>query len=719
MAGVWTTYLASASFLTQDTVPTYTYFYSSSASDSVNSPPEYGSTSIANGTYSIIGLSANDSFVAYTADIVGTDYTEGSSDIIYNDNTASFQSYRYESSANDITSGEGLSSYTATISYYTSTRTASANSNETETIISFSQQGGQTQDTDEGTFSANFNLAYAVIETTTLRTATSTYNLTVSKTETEYRILTNSENETLSASSTYLDIELNSTGSLSGTREYFYTAIVPSSAKLYYSHKAASYTINALKIGYGSFDGLGGDLYTADLVAGFTATAIPTESIANNIVFSTNFLLVEGNTTSFLAVDSSVGLVEGSEATASGAQTFTLNSFTSSTETTTITISSFTTQKIGLPFWTTTSESTYSKWGSESYTASHSTEKSFYGYPLSVGGGSDEVNYKFAVTFLSTSIGTSTFHTAFYYPTYAEEFSWTKEIRTVFTQTLAGNGLLYSQNEILSDPSFNDETTWNKGGEFYALAINTFMSLATPITDGVPTNYYLQTAVFGNFAPQISGETAYWEINSEARAGLTTFSALLNRCNQQPPYVAPTYFDFGNTSSSFSNDPLSSSILSVTINQSVSRSSTSTTVFQTLSWSSGLSTTTRTFNIEFFESTGTRLYTSDGINDSDSDVPQQYSAGDPNPIAYISPADILNTNGQGYGASYGANGFFFRDSSTVNFLSGTFSDPVSAEYFGASSIQKDPAFAMASIISLAGAGQKFVSTNKDLVMFYP
>lgn len=714
MAGAWTTYLASASFLTQDTVPTYTYFYSSSGSDSVNSPPEYGYTSLANGTYSLIGASTNELFNGFTVDLPITDYSEGSSDIIYNDNTASFQSYRYSSSADDITSGDGLSSSTATISYFTATRTVSSNSNETETIVSSSQQGGQTQGTDEDTFSTNFNLAYAVIATTTLVPSTSTYNLTVNKTETEYRILTNSENQTLSASSTYLDIELNSTGSLSGTREYFYTAIVPSSAKLYYSHKAASYTINFLKTGYGSFDG---NLYTADLVAGFTATAVPTESIANNIVFSTNFLLVEGNTTSFLAVDSSVAFVQGSEATASGAQTFTLNSFTASIETTTITISSFTTQKIGLPFWTTTSESTYSKWGSESYTASHSTEKSFADGPFSVGGGSDEENYKFVFTFLSTSIGTSTFHTAFYYPTYAEEFSWTKEVRTIFTQTLAGNGVLYSQNEIISDSFFNAATTDNKGGDFYAIAINTFMTLAKVITDGVPTNYYLQTAIFGNFSPQISGETAYWEINSEAKAGLTTFSALLNRCNEQPPYVAPTYFDFGNTSSSFLTDPLSSSILSVTINQSVSKSSTSTTVYQTLNWSSGLSTTTRTFNISFYQSSGTRLYTSDGINDSDSDDPQQYSAGDPTPIAYISPANILNTNGQGYGASYGADGFFFRDSSTVNFLSETFSEPISADVFNATQIEKDPAFAMASILSMAGVGEKFISTNKDLIMF--
>ncbi|NDC18769.1 MAG: hypothetical protein EBZ87_00665 [Microbacteriaceae bacterium] len=89
------------------------------------------------------------------------------------------------------------------------------------------------------------------------------------------------------------------------------------------------------------------------------------------------------------------------------------------------------------------------------------------------------------------------------------------------------------------------------------------------------------------------------------------------------------------------------------------------------------------------------------------------------PVVSIFAPDILNTYGQMGQANYFANGAYFKEnSSSVSFITTTYSKPVSAEGMIASSPYADNLFSLFTIYTKAQSGDPAVLLDLPIQAFY-
>jgi len=222
-----------------------------------------------------------------------------------------------------------------------------------------------------------------------------------------------------------------------------------------------------------------------------------------------------------------------------------------------------------------------------------------------------------------------------------------------------------------------------------------------------------QKFLHGNFIKNMADETAYWSINLNTFGGIFDFSC--QKIQGSDPYYTPVpkLFRFPNCYVTAPLDPISTTVLNVSINQSVSTNSLGTSISQTVYYES--TSTTRTFDVHYEESVGTVASAVDTINNFD--PVSNYGTSTLSPIAQIYFNAIFNTLGQLGQASYVADGAPFKqNSSEVSFASTTYTNPISVELYGNGYFYEQNSYSMFTVFT-SDFGSPIVSETKSLQNF--
>lgn len=340
---------------------------------------------------------------------------------------------------------------------------------------------------------------------------------------------------------------------------------------------------------------------------------------------------------------------------------------------------------------------------------------------------SDQYSYSYnSYSVTSTSIGYTNYATwdTIGSPNSAYSNSFTDIVSTTTTiSDISCNIISY----IIYTKSYTINTTstflsvsnifLNQNSTLTEYAYSRFISncLTTAVRSPVQiSSFSSQKTLIGNFVKNITDETAYWYLNINTFAGIYNFS-----CKAIRGDGSPTFFKFEDCNVRVPFDPISTTITDFMINQSVSSDSLGTSISQTLSY--GTTSSTRTFAVSYENSTGTLATTYDTIVDFDSyallESSEQYFSM--YPVVSIFAPDILNTYGQMGQANYFANGAYFKEnSSSVSFITTTYSKPVSAEGMIASSPYADNLFSLFTIYTKAQSGDPAVLLDLPIQAFY-
>jgi hypothetical protein len=297
--------------------------------------------------------------------------------------------------------------------------------------------------------------------------------------------------------------------------------------------------------------------------------------------------------------------------------------------------------------------------------------------------------------------------------------TYIKAIRSVSTFILYRNDDLFSQSLTYSSTIYGT-TTQRYGGNLNALtfmnansteehyAYNTFWSEGLQAIGNLPdygatdTTWMTQQCQNGNYRVSDNTETYYWNITpTEHRAILFQSNYGMARVlNNQRVIVLSPYT--GTEICIF--DPLSSTLQTVTINQTATNSYSISTIQQTVSFTfiSGASTittqTTRSFVASLSESTSRKIFTIDSNKDEDSFLFNYYAnipSGIANyqktypiggvgycPLVRMNTQYIIGTKGNAGSASYNAGNCWFNSlGEKVTYLTSneTMSFPISIQ----------------------------------------